>query len=219
MCVLILLRFVGYFFGKASLKLWEKYSQFGDFEACNGGPMMNCNPMMNFHLLTMHSSAIWRSPTTTLFAIDPVLFAMWREVHNYYVTTILRLHGRCCLAWPTTNILLHRKKGHEVVEECVYWRLCEIAVMNSYVLHNIVHGKSRKMTQKVFRLQFAYSLTAYLIAQYANPPDNAVVPGPGRNPTSIARLLGKHFLTNAHVRQRCSLCQAQKSEHWRTKRH
>lgn len=33
-----------------------------------------------------------------------------------------------------------------------FWRLSEIAVLNSYVLHNLVHGKRRKMSQKLLRL-------------------------------------------------------------------
>lgn len=94
----------------------------------------------------------------------------------------------------------------------VFWRLCEIAVLNSYLLHNVVHGKSRKMTQKAFRLKLAYSLTEDLVTQRANPTDNAVVPGPGRRPSSlIPRLLGKHFLSNSHVRKRCRVCAKQKN--------
>ena len=55
----------------------------------------------------------------------------------------------------------------------VFWRLCEISVLNSFVLHNLVHGKSRQMTQKKFRLQLAYSLTEAEISKRANPPDTS----------------------------------------------
>ena len=93
----------------------------------------------------------------------------------------------------------------------VFWRLCEISVLNSFVLHNLVHGKSRQMTQKKFRLQLAYSLTETEISKRANPPDDAVLRGPGRPPTPMPRLLGKHFAYNSHIRHRCRVCAKQKN--------
>ena len=93
----------------------------------------------------------------------------------------------------------------------VFWRLVEISVLNSYVLRNEVHGKSRKLTQKKFRLELAYSLTHESIERRANPPDDAKVAGPGRPPAPIPRLLRKHFVSNSHVRQRCRVCAKHKN--------
>src|SRR6218665_1021860 len=128
---------------------------------------------------------------------------------DYYVTTML--------AWVVLNIhdqlQVYSCIGQKGMKwwKRVFWRLCEIAVLNSYVLHNIVHGKSRKMPQKLFRLQLAYSLTGDLIALRANPPDDAVGQGPGRRPPPLPRLLGKHFPSKSHVRHRCKVCAKQKN--------
>ena len=93
----------------------------------------------------------------------------------------------------------------------VFWRMLEISVLNSYVLYCCVHGRSRKMTQKNYRLQLAYSLVSIYVDQQANPPDNTVVSGPGRRPSPIPRLLGKHFPSNLHIRGRCRVCAKHKN--------
>jgi len=79
-----------------------------------------------------------------------------------------------------------------------------------------LHGNEREtvkrqMTQKKFRLQLAYSLTEAEISKRANPPDDAVLRGPGRPPTPIPRLHGKHFAYNSHIRHRCRVCAKQKN--------
>src|SRR6218665_713098 len=91
---------------------------------------------------------------------------------DYYVTTML--------AWVVLNIhdqlQVYSCIGQKGMKwwKRVFWRLCEIAVLNSYVLQNLVHGKSCKVSQNQFSLQFAYSFTADLIALHENSPDYAI---------------------------------------------
>ena len=83
----------------------------------------------------------------------------------------------------------------------VFWRLVEHVVINAYVLFKQVTKPSlRQWTQKKFRMELAYQLTAALVA-------NRI--GQGRtspaNPL-LTRLKGKHFAYYHEKRARCVVC-------------
>jgi len=96
-----------------------------------------------------------------------------------------------------------------VVEVVVVLQFRQHVIHHNKLTVATVHGKSRQMTQKKFRLQLAYSLTEAEISKRANPPNDAVLRGPGRPPTPMPRLLGKHFAYNSHIRHR--MCAKQKN--------
>ena len=66
----------------------------------------------------------------------------------------------------------------------VFWRLLDHAILNAYILFKAVTGL--KQSQKKFRIELAYALTA---------PLSAARMGRGRSPsdTGLTRLQGKHF--------------------------
>ena len=82
----------------------------------------------------------------------------------------------------------------------VFWRLIEHILINSYILFKqVTKPNLRQWTQKKFRIELAYKLTATLIA-------NRI--GQGRSPASLTleRLKGKHFAYYHETRGRYVVC-------------
>ena len=73
----------------------------------------------------------------------------------------------------------------------VFWRLLEIALVNSHLLYKLKPG-NESVTQKQFRLNLCHSLVQPLFTLRENPGAR-VVRGPGRPPVACDCLTGKHF--------------------------
>ena len=79
----------------------------------------------------------------------------------------------------------------------VFWRLIDHAILNAYILFKAVTGSN--LSQKKFRIDLAYALTAALSSSRM---------GRGRSPsdTGLTRLQGKHFGHIEADRERGVLC-------------
>ena len=83
----------------------------------------------------------------------------------------------------------------------IFWRLIDMAIVNSFVLYNMCHPLKR-MSHNVFRLQLADSL----VTDWMNAKSLIVV-SLGRRPLrSDNRLQGKHLATSSTKRSRCMVC-------------
>ena len=99
------------------------------------------------------------------------------------------------------QLMVYYACGHKSMKwyKRVFWRLIDHAILNAYILFKAVTGSN--LSQKKFRIDLAYALTAAL---------SATRMGRGRSPsdTGLSRLQGKHFgYTEADKeRKRCVVC-------------
>ena len=109
--------------------------------------------------------------------------------------------------WSTDPILSHPLPLDEKTLKWwkhVFWRLLEIALVNSQLLYKLKPG-NESVTQKQFRLNLCHSLVQPLFTLRENPSAR-VVRGPGRPPVPCDRLIGKHFGQRGDKRRRCKVC-------------
>ena len=95
----------------------------------------------------------------------------------------------------------------------VFWRLVDIAIINSWIIFHINNPKSEINSQKLFRLKLAEELVQPLLNLWASPQSPEYLQSTrGRRPaTPETRLSGKHLPYKTSKRGRCAVCSKQVS--------
>lgn len=111
---------------------------------------------------------------------------------SYYSLT-----QRCTIKW--------RKK--------VFWRIIDIAIINSWIVFKINNPNSKIKSQRDFRLALIKELVQPLLDLKASPKCPAVLKA-SKGRKSVGpnkRLLGKHFAYKSADRGRCAMCSKRKT--------
>ncbi len=95
----------------------------------------------------------------------------------------------------------------------VFWRLIDIAIINSWLVFRVNNPESKIQSQRDFRLELVRQLVQPLLNLKASPDCPSILQShKGRKVVSSdKRLLGKHFPRKADQRGRCCVCGKQKS--------
>lgn len=98
----------------------------------------------------------------------------------------------------------------------VFWRLIEIALVNSHLLYKM-KPENVSISQKKFRLNLCHLLVQPLLTLRANSGARLLV-GPGlADPAPNDRLMGKHFGKRSDKRRRCKVCAYRKNNEGKMK--
>lgn len=95
----------------------------------------------------------------------------------------------------------------------VFWRLIDIAIINSWIVFRSNNSHSKIRSQRDFRLVLVGQLVQPLLDLKASPDcPQVLLSHKGRKASSTdKRLLGKHFAYKASTRDRCRVCSKRKS--------
>ena len=90
----------------------------------------------------------------------------------------------------------------------VFWRLVDIAIINSWIIFHTNYSDSEIKSQKQFRIKLAEELVQPLLTLRANSQCPHYLKNyKGRRPTTqVTRLNGKHFPYKRSTRGRCAVC-------------
>ena len=90
-----------------------------------------------------------------------------------------------------------------------WWRrvLCEMSVLNSFILHNLVHGKSRQIKNS------EKNQAAVWLSLIESTRRRSVARTPPNTPDQTTWTTWKTLYThNSHIRHRCRVCAKQKTQ-------
>ena len=95
----------------------------------------------------------------------------------------------------------------------VFWRLVDIAIINSWIIFRMNNPESKIKSQRDFQLELVRQLVQPLLSLKASPNCPIILQSSkGRTVVSPdKRLLGKHFPHKASQRGRCCVCSKHKS--------
>lgn len=93
----------------------------------------------------------------------------------------------------------------------VFWRMIDIAILNSWIIFRSNFPDSEINTHRLFRLELIHELVQPLLTRLASP-EGGLSYSKGRKPTACdKRLLGKHFPYKQSERGRCVVCYNEKT--------
>ncbi len=95
----------------------------------------------------------------------------------------------------------------------MFWRIIDIAIINSRLVFRVNNPESKIQSQRDFGLELVRQLVQPLLNQKASPDCPSILQShKGRKVVSSDKcLLGKHFPCKAEQRGRCCVCGKQKS--------
>ena len=95
----------------------------------------------------------------------------------------------------------------------IFWRILDHSILNAFILYkSLIDPGQKRYTQKKFRMELAYALTAPLLATRLGQGRRSPIHG------ELRRLKGKHFPYYHEKRKRCIVCGYKKRGPYSTQR-